>query len=46
MIGNRVLSANVNSDNTVIDISSLTKGVYIIEVNQKGKFTNKRVVKK
>ena len=46
MLGNRVFSANVNLEKTVIDISSLTKGVYIIEVNQKGKFTNKRIVKK
>ncbi|MDA9714860.1 T9SS type A sorting domain-containing protein [Bacteroidota bacterium] len=46
MLGNRLFSANVNLEKTVIDISSLTKGVYIIEVNQKGKFTNKRIVKK
>ena len=46
MIGNRVMSTNVNASNAVVDMSALTKGVYFVEVNQNGILTNKRIIKK
>ena len=46
MIGNRVISTNVNASNVVVDMSTLTKGVYFVEVNQNGTLTNKRIIKK
>ncbi len=46
MIGNRVMSTNVNASNAVVDMSTLTKGVYFVEVNQNGILTNKRIIKK
>ena len=46
MIGNRVMSTIVNASNAVVDMSTLTKGVYFVEVNQNGILTNKRIIKK
>tara|TARA_B100000963_G_scaffold181811_1_gene158078 strand:- start:6 stop:950 length:945 start_codon:yes stop_codon:yes gene_type:complete len=46
MIGNKVMSTIVNASNAVVDMSTLTKGVYFVEVNQNGMLTNKRIIKK
>ena len=46
MIGNKVMSTNVNASNAVVDMSTLTKGVYFVEVNLNGIITNKRIIKK
>lgn len=46
MIGNKVMSSNVNASIAIIDMSTLTKGVYFVEVNQDGLLINKRIIKK
>ena len=46
MIGNKVMSSNVNASIAIIDMSTLTKGVYFVEVNQNGLLINKRIIKK
>ncbi len=46
MIGNKVMMSNVNASNLIVDISTLTKGVYFVEVHQNGILTNKRIIKK